>query len=99
MEEDREEADRQEYERLTRKFRTCPTTAFIEEEEDDFGYTTAIDLPEYDWPLRRKPFAGAGDDELPLLDNLDITDDAGGMDDQQPPTQTHITTPPPLNPV
>ncbi|PCH39375.1 hypothetical protein WOLCODRAFT_158946 [Wolfiporia cocos MD-104 SS10] len=75
-----------------------PTTAFIEEEEDDFGYTTAIDLPEYDWTLRRKPFAGAGGDELPPLDNLNINDNAGGMDDQQPPTQTHITTPPPINP-
>ncbi|PCH36156.1 hypothetical protein WOLCODRAFT_156884 [Wolfiporia cocos MD-104 SS10] len=100
MEEDRDEADRQEYERLMKKFGTQVrlTTAFIEEEEDDFGYTTAVDLPEFDWPLRRKPFAGAGDDKLPPLDNLDINDNAGGMDDQQPPTQTHITTPPPIKP-
>ncbi|PCH42461.1 hypothetical protein WOLCODRAFT_152491 [Wolfiporia cocos MD-104 SS10] len=54
------------------------------EDEEDYDYTTAVDIPleEYKWPLWQKPFTGAGEDELPLLDNLNITDNIIGMDNQ-----------------
>ncbi|PCH37341.1 hypothetical protein WOLCODRAFT_158070 [Wolfiporia cocos MD-104 SS10] len=89
---ERDRADRGEYEQLKERF---------EEEDDDYGYTTAVDA-EYDWPLRRKPFTGAGpndeEDILPPLSDLNIADNVGGMDMQQPPIQTHTTTPPPIIP-
>ncbi|PCH39185.1 hypothetical protein WOLCODRAFT_158724, partial [Wolfiporia cocos MD-104 SS10] len=94
---ERDEADRREYERLTKKFgvrELDPLAEESDEEEDDYGYTTAVDDRSYEWPICRKPFAGAGDEELLPLDNLDIHDDVGGMNTQQPPVQAHVTTPP-----